>query len=129
MFMTPALAPRSTILVVDDQPGVLAILDHLMRELAPAYEIVSVADGETALTHIAHHTVPLVFMDYHMPAMTGLELTTVVKASHPAVQVVLMTAHDTTEVRQRAYACGVDYFLPKPFSFTDLEGCMHVLLS
>jgi DNA-binding NarL/FixJ family response regulator len=64
-----------------------------------------------------------------MPLMTGLELTAVLKAATPGIRVAMITAYDTAELRQRARACGVDYFLPKPFAFDELEEIVRIVLT
>jgi two-component system, response regulator, stage 0 sporulation protein F len=127
MPIAAALPPA--VLVVDDHPGVLAMLHRVLREFVVTYEIVPFEDGETALAHLTERTVPLVFTDYHMPMMTGLELTSALKAVAPDTRVVMITAYDTAELRRRARATGVDYFLPKPFSFDELEAIVHAVLT
>ena len=63
------------ILIVDDAPEMLVLLNHLMRHLAPTYDIITVSDAQSALRHLAQRTVPLVITDYMMPGMNGLQLT------------------------------------------------------
>jgi CheY-like chemotaxis protein len=127
--MPAALSLPPAILVVDDHPGILAILHRLLREFASTYEIVPFSDGEAALAHARQRVIPLVFTDYHMPVMTGLELATALKTATPDMCVTMITAYDTPELRRRARACGVDYFLPKPFPFDDLEQIVRKVLT
>jgi two-component system response regulator (stage 0 sporulation protein F) len=127
MTAAPALSP--TILIVDDHPDILALLNRVVRQLAPNCTIVPVPDAETALGYVTQHAVLLVLTDYHMPRMTGLELTTMLKTSTPAMRVVLITAYDTAELRQRAQRCGVDDFLPKPFPLDSLEQIVRDVLA
>jgi CheY-like chemotaxis protein len=127
MPAAPGLPPA--VLVVDDHPGILTVLHRLLREFMPTYEVLPFSDGESALAHAAQRVVPLVFTDFHMPLMTGLELTAVLKAATPGIRVAMITAYDTAELRQRARACGVDYFLPKPFAFDDLEEIVRIVLT
>ena len=126
MSADPGLAPA--VLVVDDHAGILTVLHRLLIEFVPSYEIVPFSDGESALAHAAQRAVPLVFTDYHMPIMNGLELTAALKAATPELRVVMITAYDTPDLRRRARACGVDYFLPKPFSFDALEDIVRMVL-
>jgi CheY-like chemotaxis protein len=127
MSAAPSLQPA--ILVVDDHPGILTVLHRLLREFVSSYEIVPFSDGEAALAHATQRVVPLVFTDYHMPMMTGLELATALKTVTPDVCVVMITAYDTAELRRRARACGVAYFLPKPFPFDELEAIVRTVLA
>ena len=127
MPAAPGLPPA--VLVVDDHPGILTVLHRLLLEFVPTYEILPFSDGESALAHAAQRVVPLVFTDYHMPFMTGLELTAALKAATPGIRVAMITAYDTAELRKRARASGVDYFLPKPFAFDDLEEIVRSVLT
>jgi two-component system, response regulator, stage 0 sporulation protein F len=126
MILAPVLPPA--ILVVDDHPGILALLHRLLGDFVCNYEIVPFSDGEAALAHATQRLVPLVFTDFLMPMMTGLELTTALKTATPGIRVALVTAYDTAELRQRARANGVDYFLPKPFPFDELEAIVRTVL-
>ena len=127
MPAAPGLPPA--VLVVDDHPGILTVLHRLLLEFVPTYEVVPFSDGESALAHAAQRAVPLVFTDYNMPVMSGLELTAALKAATPGIHVAMITAYDTAELRQRARVCGVDYFLPKPFAFDELEAIVHTALT
>jgi CheY-like chemotaxis protein len=127
MPAAPGLPPA--VLVVDDHPGILTVLHRLLREFVPAHEIVPFSDGESALAHAGQRPVPLVFTDFHMPLMSGLELAAALKAATPEVCVVMITAYDTLDLRRRARASGVDYFLPKPFSFDALEDIVRTVLA
>src|SRR5262245_20904823 len=103
MIAAQSLPPA--VLVVDDHPGILAILHRLLREFVTSYEVVPFSDGEAALDQIRQRTVPLVLTDYNMPGMTGLELATALKTATPEVRIAMITAYDTPGLRQRARSC------------------------
>jgi CheY-like chemotaxis protein len=81
------MSARSTqlpvILIVDDDPDILALLNLFMHQLAPTFDIVTASDAHGALRHLAQRTVPLLITDYLMPGMDGLQLTAAVKAASP----------------------------------------------
>ena len=72
-----------TIILVDDEPAMLAILHRVMHDLASDYDVLPVPDGATALVQLAQRSVALVITDYQMPDMDGVALTTAIKASAP----------------------------------------------
>ena len=127
MSAAPGLPPA--VLVVDDHDGILTVLHRLLSEFVPSYEIVPFSDSEAALAHAAQRVVPLVFTDYNMPLMSGIELTAALKAAAPGMRIVMITAYDTPDLRRRARASGVDHFLPKPFSFDALEEIVRSTLA
>jgi len=109
-----------TILLVDDDPDILAILRRLMQGLTSGYDVVTVSDGAEALVQSTQRSVRLLITDYSMPNMTGLELTKAVKEISPDTRVVLVTAHATPELAQRASEAGVDFYVSKPFPIARL---------
>ena len=125
----PATAPFPAILLVDDEPIVLAILHRLVRDLMLDYDILVASDTTTALEQIDQRMVPLVITDYQMAGINGLTFATHLKRHASTTQVVLMTGYDTPELREKAYACGVDYYLSKPFSIQALKQIVHTALA
>jgi two-component system, response regulator, stage 0 sporulation protein F len=116
------------ILVVDDDPDMLAVLNPFMHKLAPQYDILVVSDAPSALYHLADRTVPLLITDYLMPGMNGLQLTAAVKAASPMTHVILVTAYGSAELEQRAREQHVDTFLPKTELFDRLEDVVRSVL-
>src|SRR5262250_3176454 len=84
--MHTALHP--TIILVDDEPAVLAILHRIMHDLARDYDVIPVPDGAAALIQIAQRPVALVITDYQMPDMDGVALTTAINPQAPSCPVV-----------------------------------------
>jgi two-component system, response regulator, stage 0 sporulation protein F len=120
---------HTAILLVDDEPSVLAIFRRVMQDLVEEYELITVADGATALALIAERPVALVITDQRMPDMDGVALIEAIKAVAPECPVVLMTGYPAPEVRQRARAVGADFFLSKPFPFNELEAIVRASLA
>jgi YesN/AraC family two-component response regulator len=104
-----------TILLVDDEPMVLDILYQLMDKFTEDYDLVAAPNGTAALALLAERSVALVITDQKMPDMDGITLITTIKAAMPQCPVILMTGYPTSELRQRADAAGVDFFVSKPF--------------
>ena len=101
------------ILIVDDDPDMLAVLNPFMHNLASTYDIIMVSDAHSALRHLADRTIALLITDYLMPGMNGLQLTAAVKTASPTTHVILVTAYGSAELEQRAREQHVDTFLPK----------------
>jgi two-component system, response regulator, stage 0 sporulation protein F len=116
---------KPIILIVDDEIDILLIMHRTVRDMLPKYEVKPVTNGVEALAHMALHPVPLAIVDYNMPNMNGLQLTSAIKETYADTCVVLVTAYATPELEQRAKAVGVDHFLPKPFPFDRLEAIIR----
>jgi two-component system, cell cycle sensor histidine kinase and response regulator CckA len=103
-----------TILLVDDDPDVRAILGEVLR--IGGFAILEAADGPAAL-RIAETTlrpIELLVTDIHMPGIDGVELARRVQALRPATGVVYMSGAPADVVAARGLAAGT-VFLPKPF--------------
>lgn len=108
------------ILVVDD---IQANIDLLKSRLEAEYfEVLTADSGKKALDLLDTEVVDIVLLDIMMPEMDGFEVCTRIKAN-PAVShipVVMVTALDQAEDRNRGLAVGADDFLTKPVNETQL---------
>jgi DNA-binding NtrC family response regulator len=116
------------ILIVDDAPDVLLLVEVLLHHLTPTYDIMTALDAQSALRHMAQRTVPLLITDYMMPEMNGLQLTAAVKATSPATHVILISADDSAALERRAREQQVDTFLPKAELLDHLEDVVRNVL-
>jgi len=124
---TPPLPPA--VVLVEDDLDTRDILSRLLAYYADGYELVAVATGAAALVALAAYQVPLLITDYQMPGMNGLTLARAVKARWPATTVVVTSAYVTPELAHQAIAAGADHYLPKPFSFAQLEAIVRAALA
>jgi two-component system LytT family response regulator len=100
-------------LVVDDERIAREVVRNLLSQDPEIALVGEAADGEIALEMIQKHRPDLVFLDIHMPIMTGIEALSAIKpAQRP--QVVFVTAFDEHAI-QAFELHAVDY-LVKPFS-------------
>jgi two-component system nitrogen regulation response regulator NtrX len=106
------MKPR--ILVIDDEAG---IRDSMRRTLEyQGYQFVGAATGQEGLALIERDPPDLVFLDIKMPGMDGLEVLDRIKASNPAVPVVMVSGHGTAQNAFEARDKGASGFIEKPFS-------------
>jgi two-component system nitrogen regulation response regulator NtrX len=106
------MKPR--ILVIDDEAG---IRDSMRRTLEyQGYQFVGAATGQEGLALIERDPPDLVFLDIKMPGMDGLEVLERIKASNPAVPVVMVSGHGTAQNAFEARDKGASGFIEKPFS-------------
>jgi two-component system, response regulator, stage 0 sporulation protein F len=123
-----ALRRPPAILIVDDDPDILAVLHLIVQNVGTTYDIIPIYDARSALRHLTQRTVPLLITDYMMPGMDGLHLTAAVKAISPMTHVILATAYGSAALEQRAREHQVDTFLPKTALFDRLEDIVWSVL-
>ena len=127
--MSPPVSLPPAIVLVDDEPDVRIILQRVLPTIADGYDLIAVGTGAAALEALDRRLVPLLITDYNMPGMTGLELAEGVKVISPTTVVVLITAYDTPDLARRSRVLAVDYYLPKPFQFEQLEAIVRKALA
>jgi two-component system, response regulator, stage 0 sporulation protein F len=117
------------IVVVDDDPSIVALLDRVLRTTVIKYETVALSNAADALAQCTSRPVPLMITDLNMPNMNGFELIAQVRARSPQTRVLLMTAYAAPVLEQLARKGHIDYYLPKPFQLTALEQFVSAALA
>ena len=119
----------TSILLVDDQPANLAVLEATLVGLAG--EMVSVTSGEAALREVLARDFAVVLLDVRMPTMNGFELAELIR-QHPRTQalpIIFLTAGDAGDFPiERAYALGAVDYMIKPFNPTVLRAKTGVFI-
>jgi DNA-binding NtrC family response regulator len=114
---------RIRVLIVEDEEVFRRPLQRALE--AAGYDVVAVPSGEDALAVLGRSTVDLLLTDHRLPGMDGVQLITRSKAIHPALAVIVMTAHGTAESAVDARRHGADAYLVKPFAMPDLLVALH----
>ena len=113
------MADHPTILIVDDQPQNLRLLEAVLEPRG--YRTISAESGEAALEVLGREQADLVLLDILMPGMDGYEVCRRIR-ENPAtafLPVVMITASDTAQ-KLRATEAGADDFVAKPFDQGEL---------
>lgn len=118
----------SGILVVDDEEGVLSVLNRILELLMPGYDISTATNGLTAWQQLQQRSFDLLLTDQHMPGMTGLELAQQVRNRSPELPIVLMSGGGDSHIEAEAQKLGLVGFLSKPFSVHQLRELLESIL-
>jgi two-component system response regulator AtoC len=111
--------PRTTVLVVDDDPGIRDYIEALAERLG--LEVRTAADGESALERLDEVQPDLVTLDAVLPGIDGLETLRRLKQRAPRTPVVMLSGHGQTRTIVEAMRLGAADFLRKPFEVEELE--------
>jgi len=117
---------KTTVLIAEDDPDVMRILDAQLR--AAGYQTLLVFDGLEALEAIRTRQPDLALLDLMMPKMTGFDVLTALrpmKGRKP--KIVVVSARGRESDVTRAFELGVDDYLTKPFSPEELVARLHRL--
>lgn len=101
------------VLVVDDEPGVVALCRRMLTRAG--YRVTAVTSTAEALEALEQPGVDLLLVDVRMPGMDGFELMRKAKSALPDLAVVVMTGFGTVETAIRALEEGASGLVLKPF--------------
>ncbi len=113
--MTP---PAAKVLVVEDDDSMREAIDRLLG--AAGYSCDAFGSADALLERGVDVKAACVVSDQRLPGMTGLELLAVLQERHVSLPFILITAHDTPGMREKALSSGVSAYLAKPFRGTML---------
>lgn len=107
------------ILVVDDEENARVALSKIL--VHDGYEVWSAGNGVEALNFLRSKDVELIITDLNMPEMNGLMFLRELNRSHPASNVILITAYGEVESYLEAMTLGVFEYINKPVKYEDLR--------
>jgi CheY-like chemotaxis protein len=120
------IRPREA-LIVDDSATVRHVVRRVMAKSRFNLEIHEARDGEQALKLIKSKKFDIVFIDFNMPGMDGLETAGEILDSAPETNIVMMSGEDDEATRRAAAHIGVKHFLKKPFYADSVDATLHML--
>src|SRR5687768_11005175 len=108
----PAADPGPTVLVVDDEPGIVDSLQKVFER--EGLRVLTAGAGLQALEIMRREPVSVLLTDLLMPGMSGMDLLKASKSVSPETETILMTAYGTVENAVEAMKQGAYDFVTKP---------------
>ena len=113
------------ILVVDDEPKIVKLArDYLARS---GFQVLTAADGTTALAQARHQRPDLVVLDLNLPGMDGLDVCRALRRESD-VPIIMLTARLDEADRLIGLELGADDYITKPFSPRELVARVRAML-
>ena len=113
------------ILVVDDEPSILAAVVPLLK--ARGYEVFSATSGATALDAVDRHDPQLVILDLGLPDMPGAEVCRRIRVGR-TMPVIVLSARTAETDKVEALDAGADDYVTKPFGPDELLARLRAAL-
>jgi DNA-binding NtrC family response regulator len=117
--MASGKIPAVSLVIIDDNPGSLDLLSSALAQEGLNISVASDPEAGLDLVYDAHPQI--VITDLVMPAMSGMEVLERIMEFDPATDVILMTAHYSTESAVEAIRKGASDYLNKPVSISTLR--------
>jgi len=115
---------RPSILVVDDEPNSLLGICQILTD--EGFHPIPAKNGVEALEKLKINSINLIITDGKMPDLSGMELLSEVKKTHPDIPVILITAYGSVSLAVEALKKGAFYFFEKPI-FDKLERFFFII--
>lgn len=118
VFLPPACAAHTQVLIVEDDPQMQKILQRIFRE--QGYEVTVCGDGQAGLDAFRSLRPSAVVLDLVLPNIFGRDLCRIFKAEQPRVPVVVVSAISEVADKVLLLETGADDYVTKPFSPREL---------
>lgn len=102
-----------TFLIVEDERAIVQEIGDFFRQ--EGFRVRFAYDGKTGLALLEQEKPAVVFLDIHLPDMSGLEILKRSKQLYPGVKVIVNSATVDTQLIEQARQLGCDVFVAKPF--------------
>ncbi|MEW2376893.1 SpoIIE family protein phosphatase [Micromonospora sp. NPDC047812] len=117
----------ATVLVVDDSPTKRYLLVSWLSRAG--FTVLEAENGAEALTRVGVDPIDLVVLDVRLPDINGFEVCERIKAAHPAMPVIHVSAHAVDVVdRAQGLTRGADAYLAEPIEPEELVATCHAVL-
>ena len=130
------VVPRLDLLLVEDNPGDVHLVQHALKRAGAEHRMASVPDGTAALAYLRRQGQYLdsprpdvILLDLNLPKRSGLEVLRELK-SDPELQdipVVVLTSSDTPRDVRQSYALNANCFITKPAELHDFLSVVRVI--
>jgi two-component system phosphate regulon response regulator OmpR len=123
--MTPTPPPAPTLLVVDDEPELRGLLaEYFGRH---GFVVRAAENAVAARDLVTVEPADLAILDIHMPGENGLSLARWLRATHPAMGLLMLTTAGESVDRVVGLELGADDYVPKPFDLRELLARVRAL--
>ena len=117
------MSDNNTVWVVDDERSIRWVMERALTQ--DGLEVECFDDGESMLRTLEQRAPSAIVSDIRMPGVSGLDLLARVKALHPDLPVIIMTAHSDLDSAVSSIQGGAFEYLPKPFEVDEAVGVVR----
>ena len=114
------------ILIVDDEPDIAEVMGDRLK--ANGFQVQTVESAQACYAAVSERPPDLVLMDIQMPEISGMEALVELKATHPEIPVLMVTASTVQAAAKEAEEKGAEGFLLKPYEPGELVSWVRNIL-
>lgn len=117
------------ILIVDDNKEILNLIRRIISNHFKNSEIYTATCGEDGIKIFNNASIDIIITDYKMNAITGLELTRIIRAVNSNIPVIAITGEQNDNILEKLKNAGANYVIFKPFQMEELINIMKNFLN
>jgi excisionase family DNA binding protein len=128
MFPRDKGANRRRVMIVDDDPDALALMEKILTD--EGFELIKVSNATEVGLKAAQLSPDLILLDFLMPEINGFEVCKALRENEltRATPIMAVTCLSKEQDIERIFACGADEYLPKPFKVDQMLDKVRELL-
>jgi ATP-dependent Lon protease len=120
------MSKKARVLIVDDEEIARKNLAHVLAK--EEYDVVTAADGGSALRELEAAEFDVVLTDLRMGGIDGMDLLDRIKVRHPETRVIMVTGYATVPSAIEAMQKGAFHYIAKPFKLDDVRAAIKLAL-
>lgn len=113
------------VIVVEDHQALREVFTE--RLLSEGFEVVGASCGEELDEQLAGNGTHLIILDVNLPGESGFDIAKRVRAGHPGINIIMVSARTEELDRIRGYESGADFYLSKPVSPAELSAAVKAV--
>ncbi|MGD8291921.1 MAG: response regulator transcription factor [Desulfobacterales bacterium] len=118
------------ILIIDPNDPFRQSLKNILVNRFPFIDIQEASDEAEGLNKLEIFDPNLIFLEIHLPAISGLDLARRIKSDHPEIVIVILSSYDLPEYQTAAEESGIEHLVPKDqWTGRDMLDLVQVVLS
>lgn len=119
--LDPKIRRRGVLLIADDEEGPRESLRIIFQE---DYDVLLAENGPAAIKLVQEHPVDVAIVDIRMGGMSGIEVLERMKYVEPSIEVIMMTAFETTDTMRQALRLRACDYINKPFDVSTMRAAV-----
>lgn len=128
MFPRDKGANKKTIMIVDDEPDALALMENILS--GEGYDLISVSNATEVGIKATQLLPDLILLDFLMPDINGFDVCKALRANEVTrgIPIMAVTCLSKEEDIERIFESGADEYLPKPYKLEQLQEKVQELI-
>ncbi|MAX78980.1 MAG: response regulator [Crocinitomicaceae bacterium] len=106
-------------LIIDDELDICMLLSNILRQ--QSFKTNYALNLHDAQEQLNENAPDIVLLDLNLPDGSGFDIIPTLKAANPNVTIIIQSAHDGIEEKEKALHHGIDHFFSKPINVAELK--------